>query len=208
MGLRDFFRRASEPRRFSGNFVFQFSLWSWRGVRQDVPVKYRLTVILIAFACVLTAGGCQNKEKEARRNELREIMHGNTPNADVAAAIARAKATVGDFLAVMQKPGAGQGDFLVRKAFPAGEGKQQILWINHLTYDGKMLHGRVDDNTAQQGSGLPPDGAVSFPPAEIADWMYRDGGKAVGGFMLRVLKEKFPEVWEAERYGEKIQFKE
>jgi uncharacterized protein YegJ (DUF2314 family) len=165
-------------------------------------------IILVALAGVLALGGCGNKEREARRAQMREIMHGNTPNADIAAAIAKAKTTVGDFLAVLQKPGANQGDFLVRKVFPAAGGKQQILWVNHLRYDGTLLHGRVDDNTSQPGSGIPNDGAVSFPPSEIADWMYRDNGKAVGGFMLRVLKEKFPDVWEAERYGERIQFKD
>jgi uncharacterized protein YegJ (DUF2314 family) len=171
-------------------------------------VTLRHLAIFLAVPGFLLMSGCRDKEKEARRNQLRDIMHGNTPNADVAGAIAKARATVGEFLAALEKPAPGQGDFLVRKAFPAEGGKQQILWVNHVTYDGKLLHGRVDDNTAQPGSGVAKDGTVSFPPSEIADWMFRDNGKAAGGWMLRVLKDKFPKEWDEGKYAEKIQFKE
>ena len=68
--------------------------------------------------------------------------------------------------------------------------------------------GSADDNTSQPGSGVPPDGVVAFSPNEIADWMFNENGKTVGGYMLRVFKTKFPEDWDKVRYGEKIQFKE
>ena len=111
---------------------------------------------------------------------------------ELAAAMDKARATVGDFLAAMQRPAQGQSGFIVRKAFPTKiAGKQQILLVNFVTYDGSLLHGKVDDNTSQPGSGIPPDGMVSFPPTEIADWMYNENGKTVGGYMLRVFKTKF-----------------
>ena len=47
-----------------------------------------------------------------------------------------------------------------------------------------------------------------FRHADMQAFVAYDNGKAVGGFMLRVLKEKFPEEWEAGKYGERIQFKE
>jgi uncharacterized protein YegJ (DUF2314 family) len=171
-------------------------------------VIFRFIFIAIAASCATLFTGCQDKEKEARRAQLREIMHGNTPDADVAAAMVKAKETVGEFLTAMQKPGANPQDFVVRKAFPAEGGKQQILWISGLTYDGKLLRGRIDDNTVQKGSGVPRDGMVSFPPSEVADWMYKEGHKTVGGWMLRVLKTKFPEEWKAQRYDDRIDFKE
>jgi uncharacterized protein YegJ (DUF2314 family) len=146
--------------------------------------------------CVLLFTGCRNKAKEQRRAELRALMHGTTGDADIQAAIEKARATVPDFLRVLQKPAPNQTQFMVRKIFPADDGKQQILWVTKLTYDGTNLHGTVDDNTSKPGSGIPNDGKVSFPPAEIADWMYNEDGRAVGGYMLRALKKKMtPEEW-------------
>ena len=158
---------------------------------------------------VLVFSGCKDKVEEQRKADLLALMHGNTDDADIRAAMEKARATVGEFLAALQKPAPNQKYFIVRKAFPMLEaGKQQILWINQVTFDGTLLHGVADDKTAVVGAGIPLDGKVAFPPSEIADWMFNEAGKTIGGYMLRVLKAKFPEVWEKERYGERIQFKE
>jgi len=165
------------------------------------------TLILVALS-VLLFPGCKDKEKEKRRDDLRALMHGNTADPDIRAAIEKARATVGDFLAALQKPAPNQKQFLVRKAYPTREaGKQQILWINQVTYDGTLLHGVADDKTAAVGAGIPIDGKVSFPPAEICDWMFNEDGKAVGGFMLRALKHKMTED-EWSKIAAQITFKE
>jgi uncharacterized protein YegJ (DUF2314 family) len=161
--------------------------------------------LIVLCAVALTA--CKDKKKEARRVELRELMHGNANDPDIKAATEKARATLPDFLAALQKPAANQRQFMVRKSFPAKDGKQQILWVTDVTYDGTLLHGKIDDNTAQPGTGAPPDGKVSFPPAEIADWMFNDDGKAAGGYMLRALKNKMTEE-EWAGITREIQFKD
>lgn len=162
---------------------------------------------VIAGLLVLAFAGCRNKEKEARRAELIALMHGNANDPDIASAMEKARATVGDFLAALQKPAANQKQFMVRKAFPAKDGRQQIVWVNNVTFDGTLLHGKVDDNTAVPGSGIAKDGTVSFAPAEIADWMFNEDGKAVGGFMLRALKPKLTEE-EWGKIAQQVTFKE
>ena len=103
---------------------------------------------------------------------------------------------------------ANQKQFMVRKAFPTLDaGKQQILWITQVTFDGTLLHGVADDKTASVGAGIPLDGKVSFPPSEICDWMFNEDGKAVGGYMLRALKKKMTED-EWAKIAERITFKE
>ena len=168
-----------------------------------------LGLIARMLAFVAAAGllaSCQDKAKEKRRADLTDLMHGNTPDADIQAAIEHARKTVPEFLAALKEP-RDRKQFMVRKAFPATGGKQQILWITGLSFDGTLLHGKVDDNTARPGSGIPKDGSVSFPPSEIADWMYNDGGLAVGGFMLRALKKKMTEE-EWAKLTQQIAFKE
>ena len=163
-------------------------------------------LIPLALASLLFTG-CKDAAKEKRRADLRALMHGNTDDPDIRAATEKARATVGQFLAALQKPAPNQRQFMVRKAFPVKDAKQQILWVIDLSFDGTLLHGRVDDNTAQPGSGLAKDGRVSFPPAEIADWMFNEDGKAVGGHMLRALKNKMTgEEWA--KIARQITFKE
>ena len=161
----------------------------------------------LVVACAVVLTGCKDKKKEARRAELRELMHGNSNDPDIKAAMEKARATMPDFLAALQKPATNQRQFMVRKTFPAKDGKQQILWVTNVTYDGTLLHGKIDDNTAQPGTGVDRDGKVSFPPGEISDWMFNEDGKAVGGYMLRALKNKMSE----DEWGgitREIQFKE
>ncbi len=153
----------------------------------------RLILTAAAALAVLALPGCKDKAKEQRKADLRALMHGLTDDADIRAAMEKARATSGQFLAALQKPAPNQKQFMVRKAFPAKDAKQQILWVVDLTFDGTLLHGRVDDNTAQQGSGIAKDGRVSFPPADLCDWMFNEDGKAVGGYMLRALKAKLTE---------------
>ena len=161
-----------------------------------------LAVVLCFFA------GCNNKEKAARREALIDLMHGNTADADMAAAIAKARAKLPAFLAVLKAPGSGQAQFMVRREFPTDKpDKRQILIVNQVTFDGKLLHGKLDDNTARPGSGVVRDGIVSFPPEEICDWMFNDNGKAAGGYMLRALKNKMTEQ-EWEKIAAQVTFKE
>ncbi len=84
-------------------------------LRKLIPLA--LTVLLLP--------GCKDKAKDVRRDELRALMHGNTDDPDIRTAIEKARATVGEFLAALQKPAANQKQFLVRNAYPtheAGEG--------------------------------------------------------------------------------------
>lgn len=169
-------------------------------LRKLIPLAPMIVVALLF-------SGCKDKAKEQRKADLRSLMHGNTDDPDIRAATEKARATTGEFLTALAKPAANQRHFMVRKAFPAKDAKQQILWVVDLTFDSTLLHGRVDDNTAQPGSGLPKDGKVSFPPAEIADWMFNEDGQAVGGYMLRALKAKMTEE-EWAKIAERITFKE
>ena len=164
------------------------------------------TRILLALSVFLFTG-CKDKAKEQRKSDLRALMHGLTEDADIRAAMEKARATSPQFLAALAKPASNQSHFMVRKIFPAKDAKQQILWVVDLTFDGTLLHGRVDDNTAQPGSGLAKDGRVSFPPADICDWMFNEDGKAVGGYMLRALKNKMTEE-EWAKIAAQITFKE
>ena len=62
------------------------------------------TLLLLALSALLFSG-CKDPAKvakEKRREELRALMHGNTDDPDIRAAMEKARATSGEFLAALQ----------------------------------------------------------------------------------------------------------
>jgi uncharacterized protein YegJ (DUF2314 family) len=162
--------------------------------------------VLLAV-CVTSFAACKNKEKEQRRADLRALMHGTTKDPEIQAAIAKARATLPEFLKALRNPAPNQTQFMLRAIFPAKDAPQQILWVTDVTHDGTLFHGKVDDNTAKPGSGIGPEGRVDIAADRVADWMYNEDGKAVGGYMLRALRAKMtPDEWAP--FEEKFTFKD
>ena len=56
---------------------------------------FRKLIPLVLTALVFS--GCKDKAKDVRRDELRALMHGNTDDPDIRAAMEKARATVGEF---------------------------------------------------------------------------------------------------------------
>jgi uncharacterized protein YegJ (DUF2314 family) len=74
-----------------------------------------------------------------------------------------------------------------------------------VTYDGTKFNGKLDNEPVQVRNVKHGD-AVSVEPAHVADWMYVDDGKLVGGHTLRVLRSRMtPE--QRSRYDESRPFK-
>jgi len=47
---------------------------------------------------------------------------------------------------------------------------------------------------------------VSFPPAELTDWMYMEDGKIIGGYTIRVLRKRMS-AKEGADFDANLQFK-
>lgn len=103
------------------------------------------------------------------------------------AAIAKAKATVPQFIKVLRSPGKHQTDFSIKYPYKDGD-KVEHMWINDLTYDGKTFHGTVG-NDAEQVSNVKLGDKADIPATEISDWMYVENGKLVGGYTIRVMRD-------------------
>ncbi len=103
-------------------------------------------------------------------------------NQVMAQAVQKARNTTKKFIAALRSPKSSQTRFAVKKPFIEGD-KVEHLWINELTFDGKVFHGKVD-NEPVDIKGVRLGDEVSVSPNEISDWMYVQDGKLVGGYTI------------------------
>jgi uncharacterized protein YegJ (DUF2314 family) len=104
------------------------------------------------------------------------------------AAIAKARATVDDFVSVLRAPKASQSMFSVKIPISDGD-EREHFWLSGVRYDGSEFSGKID-NDPETVKTVKLGQAVSARSAEISDWMYVDHGKLVGGYTLRVLRDR------------------
>ena len=105
------------------------------------------------------------------------------------AAIEKAKATAGDFVAALhaQKPGA--NSYFVKKPYRTPNGEHEHMWIEVLEEVNGVLKGRIA-NEAEETREVKMGQLVSLKISEISDWKYQDGNKLIGGYTIRYFVEK------------------
>jgi uncharacterized protein YegJ (DUF2314 family) len=117
----------------------------------------------------------------------------NVPEDDpqMTAAIAQARASADRFIAALNHPQPGQKGFSVKARITDGRNTEH-MWLTPIRYEGGKFIGAVN-NEPVAVRGVKIGDQRSVPPAEISDWMYVDGEKLVGGFTIRVLRDRVPE---------------
>lgn len=101
------------------------------------------------------------------------------------AAIARARATLPQFLPRLQKPPAGQS-YLGVKVRVGDRSTGEHIWLYEVRYQGGRIVGRLVDD-AELFPKFKQDDEVRVAPGEISDWMTVENGRACGGFTSRVM---------------------
>src|SRR5262245_51724181 len=104
------------------------------------------------------------------------------------AATRKAQDSLPQFTARLKEPAPSQSHFSVKVAINSG-GMVHYLWLLKLTYD----DGRFSGVLGVDARGLDPHHPgemITMPAEEIYDWMYVDGGKLVGGYSLRALRDQ------------------
>lgn len=100
----------------------------------------------------------------------------------MAQAVQKARNTTKKFIAALRSPKNNQSRFAIKKPFIEGD-KVEHLWVNEVTFDGKMFHGKVDNEPVDIKAVRLGD-EVSVRLEEISDWMYVQDGKLVGGYTI------------------------
>jgi uncharacterized protein YegJ (DUF2314 family) len=135
---------------------------------------------------MLLATGCGDTSARSKKDD--QVVAVNQQDAEMNAAIAKAHATLTNFIAVLSSPQTNQQYFLVKGKFTAGDVVEHI-WVADVTFDGKVFRG-VLANDPENIPGLSFKQPVEVPPAQVSDWMFVQDGKLVGGYTSRVLRSR------------------
>lgn len=133
------------------------------------------------------AAGCDSKPST--------LVEGGYDEAEMDAAIERARAEVDTFIETMKNP-AGASDFSV-KAPVEEDGNFEYFWLTDVAYKNGSFSGKIGNDPGIV-SNVSFGQEWSLKKDEISDWMYMKGGKIHGNYTMRPLLETLPEAEAAE----------
>jgi len=105
-------------------------------------------------------------------------------------AIQKARTSTDAFIAALKTPRPNQTSFAIKVRFVDGN-DAEFMWLSPVTFDGKKFSGTLNNNP-EKLKNVKMGHKASVEPAEIADWMYVQDGKLVGGYTVRVARDKMP----------------
>lgn len=157
---------------------------------------------LTCAALVLAATACDDRPAAGKGSARVLVIHGEDP--EMAAAMARARDTLPQFISALRLPTPAQTDFAIKVGFGDGQ-DTEYMWLAPVSYDGTHFKGKLDGDPVQVRD-LKSGDAVTVEPARVADWMYIEDGRMVGGYTTRLLRDRMtPE--QRRQYDESRAFK-
>lgn len=120
-------------------------------------------------------------------------------DAEMNAAIAKARAALPDFFKEFTAPKSGETGFSLKVRIPYGDGTSgEHFWLTDVERKGDRFIGTINgepENATQVQTGQ----RYEFGEPEISDWMFMRDGKMVGNETMRPLLKQMPHD-QAEQY--------
>jgi uncharacterized protein YegJ (DUF2314 family) len=135
------------------------------------------------FSCagvfVLVIGGLIYLAIQVGRSRSGGSVYIHQTDPEIEAAIARARASVGGFIKLLESPPPNARHFAVRARLTKGS-EAEFVWVNSLSYEKGIFHGKVAESPALVTTIQKGD-PIDVPSSQIADWIieYRDADGAV-----------------------------
>ncbi len=107
-------------------------------------------------------------------------------------AVSQARAKFDLFADALAAPTSSQSSFMVKASFATDRGEDfdvEHMWVEVESIDGENVTGRLI-NTPGHINHLKYGDAVTVTRDNLSDWSFVDGGKLVGGYTVRVLRER------------------
>ncbi len=156
------------------------------------PLRYavsmRSLLPVLAIVAVLVSSGCKERKENKEGNNYTQV---SAEDAEMNAAIAKAKASADDFVTALHARKPGTSEFHVKKPYKTPSGGHEHMWISVDGEKGGVLSGTIA-NEAEETREVTNGQKVTLRLQDISDWKYHDGKKLIGGFTIRYFLEKMP----------------
>ena len=148
------------------------------------------TFAIFCLAIALFGCGRDNVKPgtTVERTGLAPAIYVKDSDPKMIAAIELARNTLDDFLTTLQNSKPGQLDFRV-KARMKEDARAEHMWITNVRLFGDQIGGILDNEPLKLRLVKRGD-EVRVQKNDVSDWMYVENGKLVGGYTIRVLREK------------------
>ena len=142
--------------------------------------------ITFAAAAVLLGVSCFSSSQAAERNTI-DVAKGDP---DMAAAIAKARATLDGFWSALENPKTNEEGFSVKAGIRAPD-RTEHMWLTDVR---RLPNGRIYGRYANQPEFISArkGDAVEVAEKQISDWMLVRDGKWVGVETMRPLIRRMP----------------
>ncbi len=163
-----------------------------------------LMAIVVTFLVVSSCGqGDQGTDEIVARDGEPEVHMVSGEDPEMNSAMEQARASVTTFITSLQNPGQNQTHFSVKAKIVDGDHTEHI-WLYDVTYDGNQFLGKIGNNPLNVKNFALGD-EIALVPSEISDWMIVEDKKLVGGYTLRVLRNRLSEE-ERIKFDESLPF--
>jgi len=164
------------------------------------PLLARPLLACFLLTC-LPLGGCARHDKSQDEKQKDEIVYVKSEDPGMAAAIAKARQTLGDFKTALAAPPPHTERYAVKVGFPYGKDGREHIWmrepkLSETSVTGKIMNEPVDVTDLKFGQ------ETTAPIQDISDWMYVENGVMRGGYTMRVLLDKMAPEEKTKMLGE------
>jgi uncharacterized protein YegJ (DUF2314 family) len=168
---------------------------------------YAMILSAAAAAGLTVTPSPANGQSLLDKAERDEIVIVARTDPTMAAAMRKARASLGDFLALARNPRPGMEGFAVKVAIRQGD-DAEYFWIHPFEHDAGRFSGQLN-NTPRSVRNVKMGDRIAFTEQEIVDWIYLDGGRMKGNYTAcALLKNASPQEREAfkRRFGHDCDF--
>jgi uncharacterized protein YegJ (DUF2314 family) len=125
-----------------------------------------------------------------------EIMSFEPEDAEMNSAMEKARADLAPFLKALSQPSSTRDHLAIKVGFSDDYGNE-YLWLSDVRYQDGIFRGTVS-NQPETVKSTYYGASVSVPAQQIADWMFIENGRLVGGYTMRVMRGRLSNEERAE----------
>jgi len=149
-----------------------------------------------ASLLVLTLAACSGRDEVIEREGEPNVSVVVNDDAEMNAAMRRGRSTLDEFEARLADPPSTQEYIAIKGRFEEGDAVEHI-WLGDVAVLPEGYRGKIG-NTPVYLTKLVPGQEVTLSRADVSDWMAVDDGKLVGGYTIRVLRDRLSDAERAE----------